>query len=127
MVFVVDAIKEVFIFLKSITLAQAVGVATVAIAYWQYQANQRIRRNDLFDKRYAFYQELEDFWLSTVCADSPELDVEDLAPAAVKAEFLFGEDISKHILSLADKRHKGSPFFPDDDFVRPFKKYLKLK
>jgi hypothetical protein len=69
-------------------------------------------------------------WLKTgsgaAAGQRPWLDTEDLIPIAQEAGFLFGKDISDHILSLADKEHTGSPFFADGDFTEPFCKYLYL-
>ena len=65
-------------------------------------------------------------WLETANEDNPGLSIEDLIPIADEAAFIFDKDISTHILSLADKKHTGSPFFPNSDFTRPFEKYLRL-
>jgi len=51
---------------------------------------------------------------------------EDWFPLAEEAGFLFGEDIERHISSLADKKVEGSPFFPNEWFVAPFRKYLRF-
>ena len=90
----------------------------------QWRTSERHRQNDLFDKRYELYMRIRSTYLGQ--HDGQPLDIEDWIPLAEEANFLFGEDIRKHVLSLNDKEVSGSPFFPDDWFVRPFAKYLTL-
>jgi hypothetical protein len=85
------------------------------------------RKDELFDRRYAFYLKIRAAWLYTQDESQPEPDVIDWIPFAEEASFLFGDDVAKHIASLADQRHTGAPFFPDADFIKPFEKYLRLK
>ncbi len=111
----------------SALLTPTIAIIGVIIAALQWQVNDLKRKNDLFDRRYSFYQRLEKAWLSTEDKNNRTWDFEDLCPIASEAEMLFGKDIAKHIITLADKRHKGSQFFPNDDFSKPFMKYLRLK
>ncbi len=55
-----------------------------------------------------------------------EQAVEDVVPIAEEARLLFGADIARHILSLEGKEHSGSPDFPNEDFTKPFERYLQL-
>jgi hypothetical protein len=87
---------------------------------------KRKRRDDLFKLRFEFYKKISNAWISTFHTDIPEFDIVDLIPIAEEAEFLFGKDIQKHILSLENKRAKHD-LFPDDNFSEPFRKYLKLR
>ena len=109
----------------------AIAGAAVAISYTNYMLARRKRADDLFDRRYAFYKRLEKYWLNTGrCAPpdvDPEPDVEFLIAFADEASFLFDDDICQHIINLPTAGHTGSPFFPDDDFVKPFREYLCLE
>lgn len=111
----------------SALLTPTIAIAGSVIAWLQYRTNSQKRKNDLFDRRYNFYQTLEKFWLQSSDDNCRPHDVEDLIPVAMEARMLFGKDIAQHIISLENKAHKGSPFFPDDDFIKPFMKYLQLK
>jgi len=106
------------------------GVVALSLNLFQYLLAVKRRKDDLFDRRYEFYRQVRSMWLKTGNGAPPGqqswLDIEDLIPVSEEASFLFGQDIAQHICSLADKGHNGSPFFPDDDFVKPFRKYLSL-
>ncbi len=106
------------------------GVVALLLNLFQYRLAAKRRKDDLFDRRYEFYRQVRSMWLNTgngaPPGQRPWLDIKDLIPVSEEASFLFGQDIAQHICSLADKKHDGSPFFPDDDFVKPFRKYLSL-
>ncbi|GGW81488.1 hypothetical protein [Salegentibacter mishustinae] len=87
---------------------------------------RRKRKDDLFKLRFEFYKKISNAWTSTYNKNNSEFDIVDLTPVAEEAEFLFGKDIQKHILSLENKRAKHD-LFPDDNFSEPFRKYLKLR
>jgi hypothetical protein len=106
----------------------SVIIAVIGFALLQWRSNDWNRKNQLFDKRYKFYQQLREWRLSTQDSEHRYTpDIEDLIPRAEEAGFLFGDDIENHILSLAGKTHKGSPDFPNDDFSSQFRNYLKLR
>ena len=84
------------------------------------------RKDDLFKLRFDFYKRVSSAWTSTFDRNNPEFDIVDLIPISEEAEFLFGKDIRKHILSLENKRAKHD-LFPDENFSAPFHKYLRLK
>jgi len=111
-------------------LTPMVAIAGTVLAYLNYLHAKRKRKDDLFDRRYAFYMRVRDIWLSSGIGagpdEDPDLDIEDLIPIAEEAGFLFGDDIAQHIISLDRQGHSGSPFFPNSDFTQPFEKYLKL-
>lgn len=104
----------------SACLTPIVAIVGSIIAIVQCQLAFKKRKDDLFDRRYAFYKMIEKFWLLTCEPVTPTPEVEAVISAAEEASFIFGKDISDHILSLAGKRHEGSPFIPNDDFVKPF-------
>ena len=96
------------------------------IAGLQVYLTYKKRKDDLFNLRYEFYKNASNIWTSTCNPETPPLDIIDLIPLAEKASFLFGEDIFKHIISLENKTAT-NPFFPEEDFSKPFVKYLKLR
>lgn len=103
-----------------------VGVFGLLFTWLQFSLAKKKRKDDLFNLRYEFYKNVSKMWTSTSDSNNPPLDIIDLIPLAEKAGFLFGEEIPKHILSLENKTAT-HPFFPDEDFSKPFVKYLKLK
>lgn len=108
-------------------LAPIIAIVGLMLGSLQYWLALKKRKDDLFDRRYAYYQKVRNMWVSTWDKDQPVFDQEDVIMLAEEAGFIFGKDICEHILSLENKRHGGSPFFPDEDFVKPFRKYLELK
>lgn len=112
-------------------LSPIIAIAGVAFAYGNFQLARRRRNDELFDRRYEFYQRLRSIWLQTgngaPPGDDPSVYVEDLIPIAEEARFLFGEEIAQHVLALEGNGHQGYPSFPDDWFVKPFRPYLSLE
>lgn len=104
-----------------------IGIIGTIFTYKNYQLNERRRKDELFDRRFAFYKRLCKIWLSTAVDDEPELELENLLCIIDEARFLFDEDIVNHILALEGKYHTGHPSFPNDDFVKPFNKYLHFE
>jgi hypothetical protein len=90
-----------------------------------YVLSRKRRSDDLFDRRYSYYERVKERWLATQ-SDGRTLDQEDCIEMAEEATFLFGNDVHRHVVGLADRRRTGSPFFADEDFVKPFRKYLNL-
>lgn len=85
---------------------------------------------------------LEGFWLRTAeTSQDPEdpcfgpsfLDLDEIDRIEIienwvnKAKYLFGDDITKHIRSLTDKQFSGYPGLVDENFSKPFDKYLKFE
>lgn len=112
-------------------LSPVVAVAGLGFALGNFQLAKRRRNDELFDRRYEFYQRLRSMWLRTGRAappgHDPEVYTEDLIPIAEEARFLFGEEIADHVLGLVGKGHQGHPDFPDEWFVKPFRPYLSLE
>lgn len=92
----------------------------------QFKLAKKKRNDDLFNLRFTFYKKVSDLWTNTYNRNNPPMELIDLVIIAEEAEFLFGKDIAEHILSFANKR-ASNDLFPDDDFSKPFYKYLKLK
>jgi hypothetical protein len=104
----------------------AISVAACYISYLAFNLAKKRREDDLFDRRYEFYKSVRDAWLSTADPETGPRFIEDWIPIAEEASFLFGSDIEDHLVSLDGRRHNGSPSFPNEDFVEPFRKYLTL-
>ena len=107
-----------------------VAVLAFALSLFNLWFARSQRRDSLFSIRYDFYQRFRDRWLQTGHGapegHQPWRDGLDLIPFAEEARFLFGREVAKFIESLSDKQHDGDPSFPNDDFVKPFRKYLTL-
>ena len=115
-----------YIALLSACLAPVIAVVCIVFTWLQWRTAERERQNALFDRRLSFYTRLKQIYLSQHDGSNPPLTEEDLCPLAEEAGFLFGDDIERHISSLADKKVEGSPFFPNEWFVKPFRKYLRF-
>ena len=102
-----------------------IALLGVVFTFQQFRLAKKKRKDDLFKLRYAFYRKLSNNWVKTHNRNNPTWDRVDLFPISEEANFLFGEDISAHILSLEHKRASHG-LFPDDNFSGPFQKYLKL-
>lgn len=119
------------LYLKIINILSASLVPVIAIfgsvfIFLEWRTNERRRQNELFDRRYQFYIRIKEIYLNQHNPDSRPLDAEDWIPYAEEANFIFGADIGKHIMSFADRKLSGSPNFPEEQFIKPFRKYLKL-
>jgi len=110
----------------SASLVPIIAILGLLFAWLQWRTNEKKRQNELFNLRYDFYQRVRKAYLSQHDETNPPILAEDWIPLAEEARFLFGKDIEKHISSFADKEVSGHPDFPDDWFVKPFEKYLKL-
>ena len=110
----------------SALLSPILAILGVTFVWLGWRTNEKKRQNDLFDRRYKFYVKIKESYLSQHDPESRPLDVTDWIPYAEEACFLFGDDIQKHVLTFADRKLSGSPDFPEEWFVGPFKKYLKL-
>ena len=105
-------------------------IALIAVYYTRTQArtNEIRRKQELFDLRYAFYQKARNIYL-TLAKENRLTGATDLFDLAEEADFLFGDDVSKHILNILDHRisEQAKHGIIDDWFTKPFKKYLTLK
>jgi hypothetical protein len=105
-------------------LTPCVAIFSLLLSFHNHQLAKKRRKDELFDRRYSFYKKFLSYW-ETTYEDGP-LDIDDLQPIAQQAEFLFGKDISEHILSFENKSCNAPEFLPSKDFYEPFVKYLKL-
>ena len=108
--------------------ALLISLIGLLISIRSYFLSKKRRKDNLYLLRIKYYDKVKKVWLKT-CNEIPNpinLDVVDLIPLAEEGEFLFGKKIYKHIMSLENK-HATHPFFPDEDFSKPFREYLTLR
>ena len=110
----------------SALLSPTIAIVGIYLVWRQWQTSEKSRQNELFDRRYAFYVRLKEAYLRQHDESQPPLGAEDWLPFAEEAGFLFGKDIRDHVHKIADSPVEGSPFIPNDWFVKPFEKYLRL-
>src|ERR1039458_4663329 len=102
----------------SALLIPFVAIIGAAIGWLQWMTNERKRKQDLFDKRFAFYLKAvsyyEEIW-SDRAGTSPDYDFKTLY---VEASFLFGPDIVEHLRTMSRKTK-----FDIQWFAEPFRRY----
>ena len=118
-------------------LVPAIPVAGIIIGFLQWCTNELHRKQDLFDKRYDFYQRLRKVYLAHHGTNPSQFHEATLEPYIEEASFLFGADIPTHIQSfynatcddlyVSDESEWHLCPMPDKHFILPFKKYLELK
>lgn len=104
-----------------------IAIFMAYIAYQQWQTNERVRKKDLFEKRFKYYLEMRNIFESILSQDT-ELAASSLEDIYINdargdlALFLFGKDMQNHIVELFE--HKISSH---DEFTKPFQKYLVIE
>ena len=109
--------------LVATTILAAFGMI---FTWLQYRIASVKRKDDLFKLRYEFYKKLSKSWLETYDKSVAPFDIVDLIPIAAEASLIFDKSVADHILSL-DQKRPSNPFFCDNDFSKPFYKFLNLK
>lgn len=100
------------------------GIA-LFFSIWSFHLSKKKRKDDLFEKRHSFYKRICKYWLSTSDPQRDSAQFDELLYYSEEANFLFGKGIKKHIEKLENKRNS-NPMLVDDNFTKPFTKYLKL-
>jgi hypothetical protein len=99
-----------------------IAVVGTIIGWLQWRTNERKRKQDLFDKRFALYLKAvsyyEEVW-SDRAGSSPDYDFKTLY---VEASFLFGQDVVDHLKTMTREKK-----FDIDWFAEPFRRYMQLK
>jgi hypothetical protein len=115
----------------SALLMPTIACMGIYYAKQNYKLAQRKRKDELFDRRYKFYKDVEAIWLSTgngaVDGERPYFEWDEIESFAHEAEFLFDKEIADHLRSLAEQQFQGLPGVPDSTFSEPFYKYLKFE
>lgn len=124
--------KKDWIDVLSALLVPTIAIVGTVIAFLQWRTAHQRRKDDLFDRRYAFYKKTEGIYLEM---NNPEnmahckYEDFDFSPLASEACFLFGLKVARHVFDLP--LHKApeqvTNGIVDDWFVEPFRKYLELK
>lgn len=113
-------------------LAIASFFLTFLIAYVQWNTNEKRRRQDLFEKRCQFYEEIKDIYynLDNPNKSAPYIQIEDISRLLPKALWLFGEDMREVLNNLVakelDETDKRLECLPDE-IEGVFSKYLRLE
>lgn len=94
----------------------------------QSRTDEARRKQELFELRYSFYQKVRSTYMSIAQTKQP-VDETDFFDLSEEASFLFGDDVSRHIIDIANHKIPEQVYHGiiDDWFVKPFKKYLQLK
>jgi len=108
-------------------LTPTVALIAVYIASRQWSTSENKRKQDLFDKRFNFYQRvwgvysqpIENGGIVNFITDI------DILEYVNEAQFLFGEEIVEHLFLIPDKQKENCVDY--DWFSEPFKKYMQLK
>lgn len=106
-------------------LTPAIAIAVALIGFLQWRTAERKRRQELFDKRFAFFQNLWSIYEDQVIGEGPPADYTDFLQYAHEAEFLFGGDVTSHMFQIEERTQKGGLEY--DWFSKPFKKYLVIE
>lgn len=112
----------------SALLVPTIAIAGIIIAILQWRTSELSRKQELFDRRYTFYQRVRKIYFAVASSEEPT-DVTDFFDVAEEASFLFGADVAKHIVAIADHKipEQVRHGIMDDWFIQPFKKYLEMK
>jgi hypothetical protein len=93
---------------------EALATPTIAaLAAWfawlAYRLEKKRRQDELFDRRYAFYQDFKEFWLSTGegAPDGRPVDRLEILEWSDKARLLFDDTVADMISSLPEDGHVG--------------------
>lgn len=116
----------------SAVLTPLLATVTITSHILNYRLAKKRRNDDLFNRRYQFVIAFEKLWRTTGNekdgATQMMLEWDDLAPFIDEAEYLFGNDIVKHIKSYENKScNDRMTWVPDTKLRKPFRKYLKFK
>lgn len=110
-------------------LAIAIGaIAASVLGILSYRLQRRKRIDELFDRRFAFYKKLMSVVLNPSLdgsAAGQEKIAHTLRINQWEARFLFGEDMGRHLVAIADKYTNGEDILRDE-IDGPFLKYMQL-
>lgn len=109
------------------------ALCILIISFMQWKTEEKQRKQDLFDKRFEFYNKLKNIYFSMPekkkSGLNPYLEAEDLFPLTSEALWLFGEDMVKVLSDLVgtelkedDKWFNNLP----DNVEKVFNKYMKV-
>lgn len=120
------------IFTECSSWGSIVAALAALIAYMQWLTTEKKRKQDLFEKRYEFYQKLKDIYYSLDDKSRPVsyCQIEDICGLMSKAEWLFGNDLKVAINDLqcseCDEIDKSLDVLPDK-LEKVFFKYMKIE
>ncbi len=107
-------------------LTPTIAIGVMVIAFLQWQTAENLRKQQLFDKRYAFFNRIWGMFSAHIYdPNTAPLETQDLLDYIDEAGFLFGKDIKNHLLAMPKKQKEDSLNYPW--FSAPFAKYMNLK
>lgn len=118
--------------IAGLILSVASFILACFIAYLQCNTYDKQRRQELYEPRYKFYQELQNIYYSL---DNPTknthyIQFEDISHLLSRSEWLFGKDMRKAINDLnsrtLDEMDKKLGILPDY-LERIFAKYMTIE
>jgi len=106
----------------TISVLNLVAASCMAVfAVLTYRTAIQKRKDDLFDRRYKFYRELEKAYCANPVYDNPDFEA-----LSDEAKFLFGDDIAKLIKSFCKRISSEATVCFPKEISKKFEKYLKL-
>jgi hypothetical protein len=106
----------------SALLVPSIAITGGVIAWLQWRTNERKRKQELFDRRFALYLKAvsyyEEIW-SESAGSSPDYDFKTMY---IEVGFLFGPDVVDHLKTMTRKTK-----FDIEWFAEPFKRFMQLK
>jgi len=119
----------------SALLTPTIAIAGIGIAWLQWCTAERRRKQDLFEKRWEFFNRARKVYEEGLRAsdeDKPPSDgyiyhTEDFQYLADEAAFLFGPDIEALIWGFGNHFGESATTRDLSWYVTPFKKYMVMK
>lgn len=108
---------------KCVEPTSIIALAIVILTFMQWKTSHKQRKQDLFDKRYALYEQIFGLFYQKQMKNK-KIEIDDVLPYANEATFLFDDEVSKHVLGLISY---GGTGLDCDWFNKPFEKYMKVK
>lgn len=122
-----------FIDILAVFIPPVIALMLLYVAYLQWSTNEKKRKQDLFDKRHEFFEELlcliKAIFLKEGFSNKNQKLLEELKTKSL----LFSKEIDEYLEEL-DKKHKEMAVFQDDEGLTyhkandsELKKYENLK
>ena len=103
-----------------------IALIAAAIGFLQWRTAELKRKQDLYDKRYAFFEKIWKMYCRVYHdQNAGPLFGDDLLEYEHEASFLFGDDIFRHLTEIP--KHQDLSFHEYEWFIKPFRKYLSLR
>jgi hypothetical protein len=115
-----------WIFIVNALAIPVIALIAAAIGFLQWRTAELKRKQDLYDKRYLFFEKIWKLYCRVYHdPNATPLFEDDLVEYEHEASFLFGDDIARHLTEVP--KHQDSSVHEYEWFIRPFRKYLSLR